>query len=211
MNPWLVSVYVRELNYQADCARIAADQLNVSLNSPTDNQSELTFAATQALLGSAAMMSKMIKGDPPQRPKGGISAAQTAEFQTLTRWAKERSDALRAIYDAQRIAVLHRRGVRNSFEHFDHRMDSFFASNPTANYFDRSIVSNIQTAVIDGGKPPRYMRLINLETNSVSVLEEKVSLQELFDATAYVGQRGAEYLRTEHIERMTAMGERSTD
>ena len=91
--------------------------------------------------------------------------------------------------------MLESRTVRNALEHFDERLDRYFEAGHRM-VVDRNIGPKNRLVAI-GDKHPLHLRLIDTEAGTVSVLEDDVPSQGLFDAIDDVSNRAQGWL-TEH-------------
>ncbi len=160
-DPRVLAIYISEVLHQAEAATIAASQLNRALSS--DRGVPEAFAAIQLLLGAGAMLSKLLWAKPNQG-----------------KTAVERADQLRTVLDLEASPVLESRKVRNGFEHFDERLDAFLRDGGEI-VVDRGIGSR-ESVILINGEAPKHLRLIDPNAGTVSVLDEKVVIQELYDA-----------------------------
>jgi len=186
---WATSVYIKELANQAEAAQIAAEDLNAALALALAGIPR-AFAAIQGLLAAGAMISKLLWPKPSSLNEDGSQLSpEDANRRAAT---LERGRRLRRELKIKGIPILENRKVRNAFEHFDDRLDRYFHEGET-NVVDR-VIGPRRTTVVINDKPARYLRAIDPETGTVSVMEDEVGMQELFDATADVGRRATDWL-----------------
>jgi len=190
---WTTAVYVRELVHQAEAAQLAAQEFNASLKSPGANGTARAFAAVQSLLAAAAMVSKMLWPKPSKFRFDGSPLKEAEEAQRKT--TLDRGRTLRTALGIKGSPLLESRKVRNALEHFDDRLDRYFEAGHRM-VVDRNIGPKNRLAVI-GDKPALHLRLIDTEAGTVSVLEDDVPIQGLFDAIDDVSNRAQGWL-TEH-------------
>ncbi len=94
---------------------------------------------------------------------------------------------MRAEYDVSDNALLGKRHVRNAFEHFDERLDTWVASSQRHNLADR-IIAPREGAIV-GLDPSDYMRWFDPQTKTVYVFGDSIELQALVTETeALVGR-----------------------
>lgn len=170
MDDFVAKTYMREIVNQGEAAQIAAQDFNAAC---VKNDRSRTFAAAQLLLAAAAMISKLL----------------------WTKRTNDRGPILRAKLQIGEIPVLKSREVRNGLEHFDERLDRYF-SEGHRNIYDQNILDRDQIVV--GGKTPMHLRLIDPKKGTISVLEDEVSIQELFDAIVDVTKRAKDWLSTDY-------------
>ena len=193
MDNWTTAVYVRELVHQAEAAQLAAQEFNASLKSPGANGTARAFAAVQSLLAAAAMVSKMLWPKPSKFRFDGSPLKEAEEAQRKT--TLDRGRTLRTALGIKGSTLVESRKVRNALEHFDDRLDRYFEAGHRM-VVDRNIGPKNRLAVI-GDKPALHLRLIDTEAGTVSVLEDEVPIQGLFDAIVDVSNRAQGWL-TEH-------------
>jgi len=107
----------------------------------------------------------------------------------------DRGRTLRTALGIKGSPLLESRKVRNALEHFDDRSDRYFEAGHRM-VVDRNIGPKNRLVVI-GDKPALHLRLIDTEAGTVSVLEDEVPIQGLFDAIVDVSNRVHGWL-TEH-------------
>ena len=118
---------------------------------------------------------------------------QAEEVQRKT--TLDQGKTLRTALGIKGSPLLESRTVRNALEHFDERLDRYFEAGHRV-VVDRNIGPKNRLVVI-GDKPALHLRLIDTEAGTVSVLEDAVPIQGLFDAIADVSNRAQVWL-TEH-------------
>lgn len=121
MEDSVIRLYVGEIKSQAEAAQIALHGLRYY----QDLDPHRAIAASIALLGSAATISKLLGGDPPPPLRPGATTDDVAEHASQSQFANKRRKVLRGVYKkgSKKMVVLHERSVRNGFEHIDHRLD----------------------------------------------------------------------------------------
>lgn len=187
MDDFVAGAYMTELVHQGEAAQIAEQDLNASLSKHDVSR---TFAAVQSLLAAAAMVSKLLWPQPPKIVPNGspLSLDQEAQRQNTL----DRGRALREGLQIKGIPVLESRKVRNALEHFDDRLDRYF-DDGHRNIIDRNIGPRDRLVAVDG-QTPVHLRLIDPEKGTISVLDEEVVIQELFDAIMDVKRRASDWL-----------------
>jgi hypothetical protein len=118
----LQDLFKWEIAFQCDCILRANDHLQTASNEPmpTRDVSEIWYAL-QGLLIAAANIQKLAWG------QGGKKGPQRADLRTSL-----------AITDN---SALHNPDLRNDFEHFDERLDEWYATAPHQNYTTRGTSS----------------------------------------------------------------------
>lgn len=188
----VLAVYMRELQYQQEAAALAVQSFNAALASRERGGVPQAFAAVQGILASGALVSKMLWPQPPKLTDSGqpLTTAQGAQRKNT----KARGAALRKALAIKSMPILESRKVRNAFEHFDDRLDRYFEEGNRI-VVDRNVGPQNNVVVI-GDRPALHLRLIDNVQLSVSVLDDKLSIQELFNAIDDVGMRAARWVKT---------------
>lgn len=87
----------------------------------------------------------------------------------------------RALSNIQDFHILQKRAVRNSLEHFDERLDQYlFEAGEGANIFDRNIGPPGMIQI--DGEIPRYLRHIDPQNSTITVLDVDANLQNIMNA-----------------------------
>lgn len=187
MEDFVVRTYINELIHQGEAAHIAVQDFNTSLN---NQDGPRTFAAVQSLLAASAMVSKLLWPHPPNiLPNDSPIEPDQEEHRQFT---LARGRTLRKALKIKGIPVLESRKVRNALEHFDDRLDRYFREGHRM-VIDRNIGPREQMIIVDG-QIPTHLRLIDNEKCTISVLDDEVSIQQLFDAMMDVMRRANEWL-----------------
>jgi hypothetical protein len=190
LDEWALSHYMRDLVVQGEAVQLAAVELSNAMQQLMGGVPE-AFAAIQSLLAAGAMTSKLLWPTPPNTniDRTPLSAADEAARQrTLARGKR-----LRAELSIKAIPILESRKVRNAFEHFDERLDHFLLDEGNRLVIDRNIGPRGRMVRI-GGEIPPHLRLIDPQARTVSVLDDELDYQELFDAIADVSARATAWL-----------------
>lgn len=135
------------------------------------------------------MLSKLLWPTPPSRNPDG-SELSVGQEQARKR-ALMRGKTLRSVLgDLKAPSPLEKRRVRNSFEHFDERLDQFLdESRSRGRIVADQNIGPIANMIITNTGPPRYLRHIDPSTGTVLVLEESQEIGELVTAIRDVGER----------------------
>ena len=176
MDERVMKVFMMELVNLGKAMALSADQYNLALQGRDTTQA---FLAAQSIVTTGALVSKILSAREKQQ--------HTPAMQRCT----ELNNAL-GFYGELPQAIRNRK-VRNSMEHFDERLDSFFGENPNANFFDRNIGPR-NSMIIINGEVPRHMRFLDNTTHTLSVLEDEISLQEVANAVLDIARRAQQWL-----------------
>lgn len=181
MDTWRTSIYIGEIRHQVEAASTAATQFNSALRLKDVGT---MFAASQALLTSAALISKLLWPAPAR----WMSAERK-------KTAVDRGAHLRTELQVSDDSPLRTRTVRNAFEHFDEVLDEWLDQH--AGYVADRIVTDAPNGPISiAEKPARYLRMINNRALTVSVMDEAADLQELMAAMDRLSEAADTWLRT---------------
>ncbi len=200
-----MEIYLTEIHHQVEAASLAITELNGSLARSGAGTVPRAFASAQALLGAAAMLSKLLWPTPGGVDSPGRLLSPGAAEGGARARARARGRELRRVLDNLKApSPLETRRVRNAFEHFDERLDKYLYDSRGG---QRLVVDrNIGPAnmVMTPSGPPRYLRHINPVEGSISVLDDSVAVQPLVDAIADVGKRAERALDAIGASRTTA-------
>jgi hypothetical protein len=191
MNDWQLGAYVHEVQNQATMAKLAASDLQ---NALTAGDIDRMFFSLQAMLSGAAMLSKLLWPNPNNCDERGQpldAAGQERRRATITRGRE-----LRGALGLASLPILESRQLRNDFEHFDTRLDGYFAS------LDEDDPRNIADFIVGpadmissgGGGSPRYLRSIDPDSGTAHVLDHSLDLKELLRAVVEVGGRAEAWI-----------------
>jgi hypothetical protein len=197
LDEWALAVYMRELVEQGETAQLAAVEFSKTMQQPRGGV-PAAFAAMQSLLAAGAMTSKLLWPTPLDTNIDGTPLSAEDEH------ARQRTLAggkmLRSELSIKSIPILENRRVRNAFEHFDERLDGYLLDEGNRFVGDRNIGPKGQIVQI-GGKIPPFLRHIDPQAGTVSVLDDEVGYQELFDAIADVSARASQWADQRHNAR----------
>ena len=126
MEEWHLGIYLRELEKQCKFLLIAEDELKSGLR---ENKYNYTWCAIQNFLVAAGNISKILW--PPKRG------------------SKKRGEEIRTRLGIKDESVLNDRSLRNHFEHFDERLDTWVASSKKHEYVDGFIHKSSAVEVKD--------------------------------------------------------------
>ncbi len=208
MENWQLAMFIREVGNQADTFDIAGKDFNTaygslgSSNPDADEQWTRLFMALQAMVGAAAMISKLLwpnssmldfKGDPLDEEGLRMREIRIA-----------RGGALRNALDVKAIPILQSRKVRNAFEHFDEELDAFFDSPSRFWTLDHNIGPIDQAVVVseDGDVVSKTLRLFDPESGNAHVAGKNVNVQDLANAVSALNHKsrvGWQTLRSNSI------------
>ncbi|WP_172936445.1 hypothetical protein [Rhodococcus sp. MS16] len=93
------------------------------------------------------------------------------------------------------LPALKSRRVRNSIEHFDDRLDNFFSNAEGSSTIAERIIGPIDTITV-GDIPVRYLRHLDLDDDTFTVLEDSVSLGDLTEAVDEVARKAEAWLQS---------------
>lgn len=197
LDEWALAVYMRELVEQGEAAQLAAVEFSKALQQPRGGVPP-AFAAMQSLLAAGAMISKLLWPTPLDTNIDGTPLS--AEDEAARQRTLARGKTLRAELNVKSIPILENRKVRNAFEHFDEWLDRYLLDEGNRFVGDRNIGPKGQIVQI-GGKIPPFLRHIDPQAGTVSVLDDEVGYQELFNAIAYVAAQATAWLDHRHNAR----------
>lgn len=164
-------IFDGELVHQSESLSIAVNTMNQSLA----QQSSLSvfWFALDAALGALGNMSKVFW--PSGSPKLPLTL--------------ERCAHMRRIYQLTDDSLLNDRAVRNGFEHFDERIDSWHLRSERHNFVDRMVGGPADIIGLDDSD---FARLFDPSTKQVRVMGDAVDFQALVSEAELIGRRARE-------------------
>lgn len=157
MDPMLLMVYHVQIETQCEGVIKAAEDLNAALKAHNVN---LVFCAIQALLTSAANISKALWGVPKN------TAALTDRKPLRDRLKVDDNSPLRPLT------------MRNNYDHFDQRIDKWWKDSKTRNYTDLNIGS---LAAYQTGDTNDIFRLYDAATKDTFFWGDKFNLGDIIE------------------------------
>ena len=166
-----LGIYVGEVSDQVELAELSFCQLDDALRNPGGHSSPDGFRSSPAAprVGGHAFETALAYA-ALQDPDG--SELSVGQEQARKR-ALMRGKTLRSVLgDLKAPSPLEERRVRNSFEHFDERLDQFLdESRSRGRIVADQNIGPIANMIITNTGPPRYLRHIDPSTGTVLVLE----------------------------------------
>lgn len=201
-----VRLFVMELHQQCKVARKAWGEITEANEALRRNKDafDLLFEGTQGLLGTAANISKILWPNPAQTRPGGAPLApaeEEAKKRTITR-GKE----LRKVLSPGKNSPLQVNKVRNAFEHFDERLDTFIYERAMADAAGEPYATSVQDfSVFDGpatlpingvtGRPIPHMRMFDSSAGVVHVFDASADVRQYMDAIEDLHVKCDEWLK----------------
>jgi hypothetical protein len=190
-----VQVFMYELQAQWRAIHFSATQLAEAQNAPAIDRDDLLFLAAQSMLTAGALVSKMlIPSQGIRRPKGCTCPANAEEQEQQNRM-KQRCKELREALGYKKGGlpeILQQRKVRNGFEHYDSRLDDFLA-NSSLLIVDRFVGPVDKLIKRDGKTIAVARRRLDPDSRTANILDDSISLEELYDAVADVCERAKKW------------------
>lgn len=194
LSDFLLSKYVREVEYQCNLGMIAA---NAIVEKSTTDAFEV-WSPVQSFLAAAAALRRLLFPNPATVGPGGQPL--TEEEEQLRLFAVTRGKQLRKALDIRGGRPLEKVEVRNAFEHFDQRLDQLMFKiqdgQAQSIIIDRTIGSENEMFVIDGAPAPHKLRHFDPVTGVVSILGSRVDLGELQTDLAAVHKTASQWKPT---------------
>jgi hypothetical protein len=154
MEKYLLNIFQMEINRQCKFSIIAIEQIEEGL---ANNDSDLIWYSIQNLLVAVANISKIFW--PPKNP--------------------EKRKKLRESLNIQDNSPLKSRDFRNSFEHFDERLERWAKSSKRHNFIDSNLGSS---NMIKGIDQEDYLRNFNPENWVLTFRGDKYELEPIKNA-----------------------------
>jgi len=194
MDERVMTVLMLELENLGDAMSINTEQYDRAtdlIDQPESNEIEIisrVMFAAQSILTVAALVSKLLL-PPPKRPQGckcELAPEQEADYARIKRRCTELKKALGIKGDLP--PEIKSRTVRNHLEHFDTRIDKFFAENPDAEHKHRVV------APADMFPANLALRHVDYRTHTITVLGDSVSLVAMKDAVYDIAVQARQWL-----------------
>ena len=182
--------YVKELVNQANSSLAAARRWNelglrvrtAAGSGRSDDRPSIAdwFAVAQSILAAAAMFSKILWPNP------------TSDLDEEDReWMRRRGKSLRRALKITSNRALESRAVRNSFEHFDDRLDRLVREKRSGAFVDMTVGSPEMIQI--EGMDAWFLRQIDNSSGNVSVLGDSVNIRELVEIMKDIAERAARW------------------
>lgn len=150
LNPLVEMALIGEIALQAKLAAMAGENLSSSSTSVE------YWSAIQSILSASANVSKILW--PPAKER------------------KNRGEYLRKLLNVEKEHLLSNRDIRNSFEHYDERIEDWFEEHDTGVYCDLALETSVPGLL----NPTKFShRSYDQYTHELKFRGEKVNLQEL--------------------------------
>jgi hypothetical protein len=153
----LQQLFVMEIKNQCIFAKIAYNDFRRSLES---NDMDRIWYSIQGFLVAVANISKMLWSTKVKYPNRG--------------------EDLRKSLSVDNNSPLNSRKVRNHFEHFDDRLETWYEESPTHRYIDRSIASGIN--FVGGSAPIDYIRNFDNDRSVLTFRGEEYEIIPVINA-----------------------------
>ena len=158
MDIMLLRLYQQQVLLQCEFVLAATKEIDAGLAQAGSNSNSQVFYGIQNLLNAAANICKALWG-----AKGKRSVER---------------EALRASIGVTDASPLREVGMRNSFEHFDERLDRWWQDSPRHNHVDFSIGPR---SAIQGFDDNDVFRMFDTGTTEVIFWSERFSIQAIVD------------------------------
>ncbi|WP_313927525.1 hypothetical protein [Pseudoxanthomonas sp.] len=182
MDSFIEGVFLRELDARCSACFLAVNELNSAL-SGKPSERDLFRPATE-LICQAAMISKLLW------PPGNKNASSMAR-------ARARGEHLRKIIGVDDTHPVRSRTLRDHFEHYDERLDSWAESSRNHNIIKRFVGPRgaiAGDAISDGDIIEHY----DPSTKILSFRGESFDIQALVDGIASIKSKVLELLGSRH-------------
>lgn len=188
--------YLQEVVSQAQAAQINALHYNSARAYPGEVMLHFSFAAVQGILTAAGQVAQLLwVNHGPQKPRQ-YEHLSDDDWDSLRKLAASRAKRLRKILRVTDASPIKSRAVRNSFEHFDARLDEAMLIGARRNEWriiDRAM-GPAGVKIVEGLEEAEYLRFIATDTLEVSILGQKVSTMELVDELTRLQEQAQKYL-----------------
>jgi hypothetical protein len=159
LKPQVEMALVAEIALQAKLAEMAGNCLSNASNSVE------YWSAIQSILSASANVSKILW---PVKER------------------KARGDYLRNLLGVDKDHLLSDRSIRNSYEHYDERIEDWFEKHDTAAYLDLALEAHLPSSLM----PPMFAhRSYDQYTFELKFRDEKINLRELLSELAKLREK----------------------
>jgi len=164
LKPLVEMALVGEIALQVKLAEIAGENLSSASTSVE------YWSAIQSILSASANVSKILWPARKER--------------------RARGEYLRDLLNVDEGHLLSGRKIRNSFEHYDERIEDWFEEHETASYCDLALEAQVPGLLM----PPKFShRSYDQYTCDLKFRDEKINLQELFSELAKLREKCRPY------------------
>ena len=163
LKPLVEMALVSEIALQARLAEMAGKKLSSASTSLE------YWSAIQSILSASANVSKILWPDKRRKLRG---------------------EYLRRLLNIDEKHILSDRSVRNSFEHYDERLEDWFEENDTCGYCDLALEAQIPGLLMP---PKKSHRSYDQYTHELKFREEKINLRELLAELGEIKNRCRPY------------------
>lgn len=160
LKPMVETALISEIALQAKLAQMAWESLSSAVSSVE------YWAAIQGILSASANISKILWPVSKKRKARGIR--------------------LRELLCIDKNHFLADRSIRNSFEHYDERIEDWFEKNDTATYCDLALEAKAPGLLM----PPTFShRYYDQYTHELKFRDQKINLRELLSELALLKEK----------------------
>lgn len=171
--------YLSEIYRHARVAQVAIDSLHESFAAePFDINIDRVFMGVQSFLASSGMISKMVW------PVVGM-----VKDPNVREWTVKRKQILQEVLQLDDTSPLASRNLRNAFEHYDERLDTFVSKSYNTFMLDWTITAGPSVfEVLGDSEDMPLVTCIDPKTLNVRIMTASMSLLELNEEVQRVGQ-----------------------
>jgi hypothetical protein len=178
-----LAIYMGEIRRHALVAQTAVDSLDEVFKSMPVDQNRL-FMSVQSFLVSSAMVSKLAW---PETKNAEQRAADP-----VAQWTKDRGKKVRAALKLNKTSALHSKELRNTFEHYDERLDKFTSKSYNTFTLNWTVTTSSSVAAAMGDHEDMPMvTWIDPDTLTVRIMTAKTSLRDINAEVQRVGEIAA--------------------
>jgi len=157
MDVMLLRQFQRQVKFQCECVLVASGELEASL---AKRDITATFCAIQALLSSAANISKALWGERKTKNALAVRAPLRDSLQVTD------------------SSPLNPRNMRNHYDHFDERLDEWWRKSKTHNLADMNLIPR---AAIQGFEPIERLRAFDPATGDLTFWGDDFNIRVIVD------------------------------
>ncbi|MDI9934694.1 hypothetical protein QM806_04395 [Rhodococcus sp. IEGM 1351] len=171
--------YLSEIYRHARVAQVAIDSLHESFAAePFEINIDRVFMGVQSFLASSGMISKMV-----------WPAVGMVKDPNVREWTVKRKQILQEVLQLDDTSPLASRNLRNAFEHYDERLDTFVSKSYNTFMLDWTITSGPSVfEVLGDAEDMPLVTCIDPKTLNVRIMTASMSLLELNEEVQRIGQ-----------------------
>ena len=159
-------LYYYSVLYTAECSVRAFELYECLLRTKNTDPIQLVSAIQEAIghAGSLAFYFWNNGGNPRQSAK-------------IQEYIKQRSKHLKKIFKLDDSSAIKNRAIRNTFEHFDEKIDIFLSETMAGTFYPMPVIKS--HLLIEKEQVTKYFKLLDIEEKCLVLLNQKFFFEEI--------------------------------